>query len=650
MGQSLARKIIAAHLIEGQISPGQDIGLRIDQCLLQDATGTMVWQQFDQLGLARVRPRVVVQYVDHNLIQESFENPDDHLFLQSMCAKYGAVYSRAGNGISHFAHLERFDCPGDTLIGSDSHSCAAGAMAMLAIGTGGMEVAMALAGEPFWIKMPKVVRVNLTGQFPPWVSAKDLILELLRRLTVKGGVGRVFEMTGPALAHLTVYDRTTVANMGAELGATGTIFPSDEQTRHFLRAQHREADWQPLAADPDAVYDEALEIDLSALEPLIARPHSPDNVVPVRELAQTDIDVRQVAVGSSVNASYRDLKIVAEIMKGKHVAQNLHMTLSPGSRQSLINLEKDGAMFDLALAGVRGLEVACGPCIGMGAAPPSKGASVRTFNRNFPGRSGTATDQVYLCSPETAAATALAGKLVDPRTLGAAPALAEPDDYIIYTDGFIFPPESGAGVEVYTGPNIKPVPLPPPLADCVEGSLLLKTGDNVSTDGILPGGARVLPLRSNIPAISEYTFMFIDRTFPARAKAAAAQGKAGVVVGGENYGQGSSREHAAIAPMFLGVRAVLAKSFARIHRSNLINWGILPLLFVNPRDYDGLEQGDEFELAGLHAFVHGAQPLSLGVRRTGATLQARHDMSPREVEILVAGGLLRQIKRKLGTG
>ena len=649
MGQSLAHKIIAAHLIEGEMSPGQDIALRIDQCLLQDATGTMVWQQFDQLGLPRVKPRVVVQYVDHNLIQESFENADDHLFLQSMCAKYGAIYSRAGNGISHFAHLERFDVPGETLIGSDSHTCAAGAMAMLAIGTGGMEVAAALAGEPFWIKMPKVVRVNLVGKFPPWVSAKDLILELLRRLTVKGGVGRVMEMAGPAVAHLTVYDRTTVANMGAELGATATLFPSDEMTRRFLRAQKREADWRPFAADPDAAYDEYLELDLSALEPLVAKPHSPDNVVPVRELAQADIDVKQVAVGSSVNASYRDLKVVAEIMKGKQVARNLHMTLSPGSRQSLINLEKSGAMLDLTMAGVRGLEVACGPCIGMGAAPPSRGASVRTFNRNFPGRSGTATDEIYLCSPETAAATALTGRFTDPRSLGEPPVTTEPEEYIIYTDGFLYPPASGADVEIFMGPNIQPLPLPPPLADRIDGRVLLKAGDNISTDGILPGGARVLPLRSNIPAISEYTFYLLDRTFPARAKAAAAQGKAGVIVGGENYGQGSSREHAAIAPMFLEVRVVLAKSFARIHRSNLVNWGILPVLFVNPADYEQIEQDDELDLAEVCAFVDGHRPLTIRNPRNGASIQVRHDMSRREVETLLAGGLLQKIKHTAKT-
>ena len=643
MGQSLTHKIIAAHLVEGEMLPGEDIALKVDQCLIQDATGTMVWLQFEQLGVPRVKPRVVVQYVDHNMIQEGFENADDHLFLQSMCAKYGAIYSRAGNGISHFAHLERFDVPGETIIGSDSHTCAAGAMAMLAIGAGGMEVAAALAGEPFWVKMPEVVKVNLVGDFPPWVSAKDLILELLRRLTVKGGVNKVMEMTGPALANMTVYERTTVANMGAELGATSTVFPSDEMTRRFLRAQKREADWKPLAADPDATYDEAIEVDLSTLEPLIAKPHSPDNVVPVRELAAQNIEVKQVAVGSSVNSSYQDLKIVAEIMKGKKVAPNLHMTLSPGSRQILINLEKSGAMFDMALAGVRGLEVACGPCIGMGAAPPSRGASVRTFNRNFPGRSGTATDEVYLCSPETAAATAITGKLTDPRTLGDPPIVTEPDEYIIYTDGFLYPPEDGA-VEVYTGPNIKPVPLPPPLTDRIAGEVLIKTADNISTDTILPGGAKVLPLRSNIPAISEYTFVYLDRSFPARAKVVEAHGEAGIIVGGENYGQGSSREHAAIAPMHLGVRAVLVRSFARIHRSNLINWGILPVMFARPKDYEQVEQGDKLVFPSVRAFVSGTEPLTVHNVTKGKDIPVQHDLSPREVEILMAGGLLQKIK------
>lgn len=644
MGQSATHKLIQAHLVEGEMTPGQDIALKVDQCLIQDATGTMVWLQFDQLGVPRVKPRVVVQYVDHNMIQDGFENADDHLFLQTMCAKYGAVFSRAGNGISHFAHLERFDVPGDLLIGSDSHTCAAGAMAMLAIGTGGMEVAAALAGEPLWIKMPKVVRVYLDGRFPPWVSAKDLILEMLRRLSVKGGVNKVFEMTGPALAHISVYERTTVANMGQELGATATVFPSDEMTRRFLRAQKREEDWKPLSADADAVYDEEMAIDLSQVEPLIALPHSPDNVIAVRQLAEDGIEVRQVAVGSSVNSSYRDLKMVAEIMKGRRVAHNLHMTLSPGSRQILINLEKDGAMFDMALAGVRGLEVACGPCIGMGAAPPSSGASVRTFNRNFPGRSGTPNDQVYLCSPETAAATALTGKIVDPRSLGEAPSVTEPDEYVIYSDGFFQPPEDGSSVEIYIGPNIKPVPLPPLLTDQIIGEVLIKTGDNISTDTILPGGAKVLPLRSNIPAISEYTFAYIDRAFPARAKEIQSQKRAGIIVGGENYGQGSSREHAAIAPMYLGVQIVLVKSFARIHRSNLINWGILPVLFVDLGDLDWLKQGDQIEFKDVHEFVSKAGQMAVHNRTNGIDIMVKHDLSPREREILLAGGLLQLIK------
>ncbi len=650
MGQSLTHKIIAAHLLGGEMRPGRDIALKIDQCLIQDATGTMVWLEFDQFGLARVKSRVVAQYVDHNMIQDSYENADDHLFLQGMCAKHGAIFSRAGNGISHFAHLERFDIPGETLIDSDSHTCAAGALGMLAIGTGGTEVAAAMAGEPFWIKMPKVMRTHLIGQFPPWVSAKDLILELLRRLSVKGGVNKVLEMTGPALANLSVYERTTIANMGAELGATSTIFPADEMTLAFLRAQKRPQDWRALAADPDATYDEEIEVDLSKLEPLIAKPHSPDNVVPVRELAQENIEVRQVAAGSSVNSSYRDLQAIATIMRGHQLAPNLHMTFSPGSRQILINLENSGAMLDMAQAGVRGLEVACGPCIGMGAAPPSRGASVRTFNRNFPGRSGTATDEVYLCSPETAAATAITGKITDPRTLGDPPQVVEPDEYLIYTEGFLYPPENGEQVEVYTGPNIKPVPLPPLLEEELRGEVLIKAGDNISTDTILPGGAKVLPLRSNIPAISEYTFAYLDRTFPERARQAQTSGRAGIIVGGENYGQGSSREHAAIAPMYLGVRVVLVKSFARIHRSNLINWGILPLMFVEPDGYHRVQLSDVLKISGIHAFLKGERDLLVHNLTSGMDLQVKQDLSAREINILLAGGLLKQIRDKARAG
>lgn len=639
MGMNLTQKLIASHLVEGEMKPGNEVGIKIDQTLIQDATGTMAWLQFDKMGVPRVKNRVCVTYIDHNMLQTSFENPDDHLFLQTMSAKYGAIFSRPGNGISHFAHLERFDVPGETLLGSDSHTSTGGAMAMLAIGTGGSEVAAAMAGQPFYFKMPRVVRVNLVGKFPEWVSAKDVILELLRRMTVKGGLNKAMEYTGPALAKMTIYERATIANMNQELGATAGVFPSDEQTRRFLRAQKREQDWKPLTADADATYDEEIQIDLSKLEPLIAKPHSPDNVVPVRAIA--GLPVRQVCVGSSVNSSYRDLKMVAEIMKGKHVAPTLHMTLSPGSRQILVNLEKDGAMLDMALAGVRGLEVACGPCIGMGAAPPSRGPSIRTFNRNFPGRSGTPDDEVYLCSPEVAAATAITGVLTDPRTLGRAPQVQEPDEYIIYTQDFIFP-HNGKDVEIVIGPNIKPVPVASPIMDTIKGEVLIKTRDNISTDDILPAGARVLPLRSNIPAISEFTFNYIDETFPKRAK----EKGGGIIVGGENYGQGSSREHAAIAPMYLGVKAVIAKSFARIHWSNLINWAILPLTFEQPADYDRVTQGDVLEIRGVRDAIRKGKSLTVRNVTQGLDIPVKHDLSVRQIEILLDGGLLNYIKQR----
>ncbi len=638
-GLNLTRKLIESHLVSGKPIRGEEIAIRIDQTLVQDATGTVVWLQFQKMGTPRVQNRVSVTYVDHNMLQTGFENPDDHLFLQTSAAKYGAIFSRPGNGISHFAHLERFDVPGETLLGSDSHTCSAGAMGMLAIGAGGLEVAAAMAGEPFYLKMPTVVNVRLVGEFPPWVSAKDVILELLRRLTVKGGLNKVMEYTGPALASMSVYERETIANMTQELGATGGVFSSDEQTRRFLRAQHREQDWKPVAPDPDATYDEEIEIDLSKLEPLIAQPHSPDNVVPVAQIA--GLPVRQVCVGSSVNSSYRDLMVVAAIMKGKRVHPNLHMTLSPGSRQILINVERAGGMLDMAMAGVRGLEVACGPCIGMGAAPPSRGPSVRTFNRNFRGRSGTADDMVYLCSPEVAAATAIRGVLTDPRDLGEPPKVTEPEDYIRYTDGFIYPPENRDGVEIYLGPNIQPLPPVPPLPETLRGEVLLKLGSNVSTDDIMPAGARILPLRSNIPAISEHVFEYVDPTFPARAK----EKGGGFIVGGENYGQGSSREHAAIAPMYLGVRAVLAKSFARIHRSNLINFGILPLAFVHPDDYDKITQGDVLELGEVNERVPHDTLIVRNVTRN-TEIPVRHYLSSREMTILDAAGLLNEIKKR----
>jgi predicted aconitate hydratase len=637
---TLTHKILGDHLVEGRMMPGEEIGIRIDQTLVQDATGTMVWQTFLSFGVPRVKSRVSVTYVDHNILQTGYENPDDHLFLQSCCAKYGAIFSRPGNGISHFAGLERYHAPGETMIGSDSHTCSAGAVAMLAIGAGGAEVAAAMAGEPFYVQMPRVVKVNLIGRLQPWVSAKDVILELLRRLSVKGGLNRVMEYVGPALEHLTVFERETICNMTQELGATSGIFPSDDQTRRFLRAQGRENDWKALAADPDAVYDEEIEIDLSALEPLIAQPSSPDKVVPVREVAGTP--VRQVAVGSSVNSSYRDLMVVGEALRGKRVHPDLHMTMSPGSRQIFVNVIKTGIFGDMMRAGVRALEVACGPCIGMGAAPPSKGNSVRSFNRNFPGRSGTPDDRVWLASPETCVATAIRGVITDPRELGAYPRVAEPDRYEPYVEGFLQPSERPETVEIYTGPNIVPPPEVPSLPDSIRAEVLLALGDNISTDGILPGGNEVLPLRSNIPAISEHTFEYIDRTFPERARKAGQ----GVIVAGDNYGQGSSREHAAIAPMYLGVRAVIAASYARIHESNLVNYGIPPLRFVNAADLARVKQGDTLEFLDLRESLRAGRPIRAKSVTGGFEFEVRHALSPRQLEMLLAGGLTKYLRAK----
>jgi aconitate hydratase len=640
VGKTLTQKIIEAHLVEGLPAVGQEISLRIDQTLVQDATGTMVWMQFMSFGVPRVRNRVSVTYVDHNILQTGYENPDDHLFLQTCCAKYGATFSRPGNGISHFAHLERYDVPGETMIGSDSHTCSAGAVGMLAIGAGGTEVAAAMAGEPFAVKTPQVVKVNLVGKLQPWVSGKDVILELLRRMTVKGGTNKVMEYVGPALQGLSVWERETICNMTQELGATSGLFPSDERTREFLRSQGREQDWRPLGPDEDAVYDEEVEIDLSSLEPLIAMPSSPDNVVPVSEVAGTP--VRQVAVGSSVNSSYRDLMVVALALQGKRVHPDLHMTMSPGSRQIFVNVLKTGVFTDVMRAGVRALEIACGPCIGMGAAPPSKGNSVRSFNRNFPGRSGTPDDKVWLASPETSVATALNGVITDPRTLGAYPEIAEPERYDLYTDGFLPPAEDPAAVEIYTGPNIVPPPPVPPLPEQVRAEVLLVLGDNISTDGILPGGNEILPLRSNIPAISEHTFEYIDPTFPTRARAAGQ----GVVVAGENYGQGSSREHAAIAPMYLGVRAIIAKSYARIHESNLVNFGIPPLRFRDPADHARVGQGDILEIADIRTSLAAGTPIRVKDVTKGFEFDAIHALSPRQVEMLLEGGLSAWLQAK----
>ncbi len=638
MGQSITEKIIHTHLVEGEPVAGQDVALRVDQTLLQDATGTMAALEFEAMGVPRVQTSPAVIYVDHNILQTGYENADDHRFLQSFAAKYGLQFSRSGNGICHQVHLQRFAAPGRVLLGADSHTPMAGAAGMLAIGAGGLDVAAAMAGEAYHLDMPEVVLVRLVGHLQPWVSGKDVILELLRRLTVKGGVSKVFEFGGPGLAALDVYQRATIANMIAELGATSGVFPSDVQTRRFLRTQRREGGWIALEADPDAAYADVVEINLNDLEPLIAQPSSPDAVVPISAIAGTP--VAQVCVGSCQNSSYRDLRIVAEMMRRGTVHPSVSLTVTPGSRQVYLMAAQDGTLAELVRAGARILEMACGPCIGMGQAPPSGGVSVRTFNRNFPGRSGTPDDRVYLASPEVAAAAALTGKITDPRRLGTPPAIREPDSYPVDDRQILFPPIDGESVEIQRGPNIKPVPMSAPMPETLRGVVLLKVGDNITTDHILPAGAKVLPLRSNIPAISEFAFIRVDPEFPSRAK----QVHGGFVVGGSNYGQGSSREHAAIAPMYLGVRAVIAKSFARIHRSNLINFGVVPVEFLREEDYERIEQGLEWEIPDVRARLTCGEPLVLRNAATQEEIPLRHNFSVREIDVLLAGGLLRRIR------
>lgn len=634
MGKNLTQKILAAHLMAGVMTPGEEIAIRIDQTLTQDATGTMAYLQFEAIGIPRVRTELSVSYVDHNTLQTGFENADDHRFLQSIAAKYGIYFSRPGNGICHQVHLERFGVPGKTLLGSDSHTPTAGGLGMLAIGAGGLDVAVAMGGGPFYLTMPRVVNVRLHGRLQPWVSAKDVILEVLRRLTVKGGVGKVIEYSGEGVATLSVPERATITNMGAELGATTSIFPSDQVTRSFLRAQGREKDWVELSADPDAVYDEVLEIDLSILEPMVAKPHSPDAVATVREVGPIKVD--QVAIGSCTNSSYVDLMRVAGILKGKTVHPGVSLVIAPGSRQVFMMLAQNGALADLIAAGARILESACGPCIGMGQAPPSGGVSVRTFNRNFPGRSGTADALVFLAGPEVAAATALTGVLTDPRDLGEPIPVTVPAHFPA-DDRMILPPADDPGcVEVVRGPNIKPLPVNRPLPEDLRGGVLIKVGDNITTDHIMPAGAKILPLRSNIPAMAEHVFEGVDPSFAGRAKAAGG----GLIVGGHNYGQGSSREHAALAPMYLGVKAVIAKSFARIHRANLINFGILPLTFVHEEDYDRVQPGDELELSGVARLLTLEADLEVRNITRGFSFPVRHGLSPRQQKIILAGGLL----------
>ncbi len=641
MGLTVTEKIISKHLVEGEMKKGEEIAIKIDQTLTQDATGTMAYLEFESIGIPRVKTELSVSYVDHNTLQTDFRNPDDHLYLQTIAAKYGIYFSRPGNGICHQVHLERFARPGKTLLGSDSHTPTAGGVGSLAIGAGGLNVAAAMAGEPFTFKYPEIVGVKLTGELKPWVSAKDVILELLRRVGVKGGVGKVFEYFGPGVKTLSVPERATITNMGTETGATTSIFPSDEVTKRWLEAQGRGEQWVHLEADEDAEYDEIIEIDLSEVEPLAALPHSPGNVKPVSEIE--GMEVHQVAIGSCTNSSLRDLKIVAQILKGHTVAQNLSLLINPGSRQVVAHLIETGEYKYLVDAGARILENACGPCIGMGGAPPSGSISVRTYNRNFEGRCGTKDAGVVLVSPETAAVTAIKGVLTDPRNFGEYPKIELPERFYVNDNMIIppLPPEEAAKVKIRRGPNIKPLPEFPPLPSSVEGEVLIKVGDNITTDHIMPAGAKILPLRSNIPEISKYVFSRIDPEFYNRAM----EKKGGFIVGGENYGQGSSREHAAIAPKYLGIKAVIVKSFARIHRANLINFGIMPLIFDNPDDYNNIEQGHKLKID--YSDIDGGK-LTLENLTTGEKYPIHHDLGKKELEIIKTGGLLPWIKKKQG--
>lgn len=633
MGKTVTEKIIEAHLVKGKLEPVAEIALKIDHALIQDATGTMVLLEFIAMGIARAKTEVAVVYVDHNLLQTDFRNADDHRFLRSGTAKFGIVFSKPGNGISHQVHLERFSIPGKTLLGSDSHTPTNAGSSMLAIGAGGLDVAMAMAGRPFYLRMPRIVGVRLTGALQPWVSAKDIILELLRRFSVKGGVGKVFEYFGPGVETLSATDRGTIGNMGTELGLTSSMFPSDQRTREFLVSQGRSEAWTEIQADSDAQYSEVVELDLSTLEPLIACPSSPDKVKKVSEVA--GIPVQQVIIGSSVNSSFRDLMVTAKAVEGRHCHTDVSFEINPGSHQVLLNVAEAGGVMNLILAGARIHQSGCLGCIGMGQAPATGTVSLRTFPRNFPGRSGTQGDQVYLCSPETAVAAAIFGKITDPRELGEYPTVTNPLAYTVNDENLLFPPGDGSAVEIIMGPNIKPFPKFGPLEETIEAKVALKVGDNITTDHIMPAGSKILPLRSNIEAMSEFVFTNVDPGFPDRCRAS---GNA-VVVGGENYGQGSSREHAAIAPRYLGVRAKIVKSFARIHKANLINFGILPLTFLHPDDYDLIAQGDRVRLEDVRNILEGGKS-EFDVEIGGKRIPVRIDVTDRERNILLAGGLI----------
>ena len=637
-GLTIAQKIIKAHLVEGEMIKGTPIGLRIDQTLTQDATGTMAYLEFEAMGIPRVKTELSVAYIDHNTLQNGFMNADDHLYIRTCAKKYGLQFSRPGNGICHQVHLERFGAPGKTLIGSDSHTPTGGGLGMLAFGAGGLDVAVAMGGGAYHITMPEMVRVNLTGKLNDWVSAKDVILEVLRRLSVKGGVGRIIEYGGEGVKTLTVPERGTITNMGAELGASTSVFPSDENTYQFLKAQGREDCYVELKADEDAVYDLVIDIDLSTLVPAAACPHSPDNVKSIAEIGAITVD--QVCIGSCTNSSFVDLMKVAHILKGKTVNDNVSLSIAPGSKQVYNMLAECGALSWMIDAGARILESACGPCIGMGQSPQSAGVSLRTFNRNFLGRSGTKDADVYLVSPETAAVSALTGVLTDPRTLGEMPKFEMPVRFNI-NDNMIIKPasvEDAASVEVKRGPNIKPFPESRPLLDNIDCECILKVGDNITTDHIMPAGAKILPYRSNIPYLSNFCFEVCDEAFPARAK----EKNGGIIIGGENYGQGSSREHAALVPLYLGVKAVIAKSFARIHAANLVNAGILPLTFANAEDYDAISLGDNLVLSDIRSCIKEGKDIVL--KANGKEIKLVSSLSGRDIDIILAGGLLEYTK------
>ena len=640
MGMTIGQKLIKSHLVSGEMIPGTEIGLRIDQTLTQDATGTMAYLEFEAMGVERVRTELSVAYIDHNTLQTGFENADDHRFIQSVAKKRGLLFSKPGNGICHQIHLERFGKPGKTLIGSDSHTPTGGGIGMLAIGAGGLDVAVAMGGGTYYTTMPKMTLIRLSGKLSPWVGAKDIILEVLRIMSVKGGVGKIIEYGGEGVKTLSVPERATITNMGAELGATTSVFPSDEITKSFLKAQGREEDWSELKPDPDAKYDEIIDIDLSALEPMAAMPHMPDNVKKVSEIG--NIEISQVCIGSCTNSSLLDLLKVAAILKGKKVAPNVSLTISPGSMQVLNMLSLDGALSDILGAGARLLECACGPCIGMGQSPQSKGVSLRTFNRNFEGRSGTADAGIYLVSPEVAAASALTGCLTDPRTLGEMPEIKLPERFII-NDNMIEKPasvEEADSVEIKYGPNIKPFPTSVELPESIEAPAILKVGDNITTDHIMPAGAKILPYRSNIPYLSNFCFRQCDEKFSERCKAA---GK-GFIIGGANYGQGSSREHAALVPLYLGIKAVIAKSFARIHCANLINAGIMPFTFADGSDYDRIDTDDTLALDGIREKIADGKPVTLKNLTKGEEYALNYDYSDRQTAMILAGGLLNYTK------